>query len=252
MATASTSHLPMAWVERLFDRLSSCYGSKFADLWRGCDLVAVKRTWAEALATFRADEIKRGLDGCMTKVFPPTLPEFLMLCRPPIDAESAFREACQQMERRETGHDKWSHPAIFWAAAAIGSFDLRNGSWSGLGKRWNTIFAAELAKGEWPEIPLRLEALPAPGKTSVSPEVAKQRIADASAKVVGADPDRCGLLWAKRPASQVAASSVFEEAQKGNRVMESIKATLIADGICTESGRLLKTWLKGGFVEVAS
>ncbi|MBK9497342.1 MAG: hypothetical protein IPO08_23040 [Xanthomonadales bacterium] len=153
----------------------------------------------------------------MTKVFPPTLPEFLMLCRPPIDAETAFREACQQMVRRETGGDRWSHPAIFWAAATIGSFDLRNGSWSGLGKRWSSIFSAELAKGAWADIPPRLEALPAPGKTSVSPEVAKQRIADASRKVFGADPEKAGTLWAQRPVSQIALDAVLAEANQGNR-----------------------------------
>lgn len=137
----------------------------------------MKRTWAEALAGYSPDEIKRGLEACLTRVFPPTLPEFLMLCRQPLDFEAAFVEAVEQLRLREAGEDRWSHPAIYWAAASIGQFDMRNASWGSIKARWTAALQAELSKREWPEIPPRREALPAPGRCTVPPDVAQQRLA---------------------------------------------------------------------------
>jgi hypothetical protein len=168
--------LPTSWIERLFDRLSGFYGSKFGDLWRGCDIESVKRTWAEALAGYSPDEIKHGLNACLSRIFPPTLPEFLMLCRPPVDFESAFCEAVEQMRRRESGCDEWSSPAIYWAAVQIGSFDLRNATWPVIKPRWTAVLQAQLDKREWPEIPPRLAALPAPGQSTISREEAAKRV----------------------------------------------------------------------------
>ena len=170
--------IPLAGVERLFEKLSSFYGSKFGDMWRGCDLEAVKKTWAEALAGATVGEVKRGLSACLSRTFPPTLPEFLMLCRPPVDYETAFLEACEQLRRRESGSDEWSHPAIYWAAAKIGSFDMRNSSWGAIKARWTVALKAEMDKREWPEVPPRLEALPAPGEASITQEEAQRRITE--------------------------------------------------------------------------
>ena len=49
LAESSTSPqpLPTAWIERVFERLSALYGSKFADLWRGCDIEGVKSRLGE-------------------------------------------------------------------------------------------------------------------------------------------------------------------------------------------------------------
>lgn len=75
--------LPPAWIERLFAHMSASYGSKFADLWRGADLAEVKSLWAEKLGGFhdRPEAIKAALNALDEKPFPPTLPEFLHLCR---------------------------------------------------------------------------------------------------------------------------------------------------------------------------
>lgn len=170
--------MPTAWIERVFDRFSAFYGSKFADLWCGCDTDGVKRAWAEALAGYSSEEIKHGLEACLSRIFPPTLPEFLMLCRQPIDLEAAFYEACEQLLQRETGKDKWTHPAIYWAAVTIGYFDMRNATWGGIKVRWTAVLKAELDKREWPEIPPPREALPAPGKSSVSQEELHRRIVE--------------------------------------------------------------------------
>jgi xanthine dehydrogenase iron-sulfur cluster and FAD-binding subunit A len=78
-----SSALPEEWVERLFARFEAMYGAKFADAWKGCDLRNVKVVWAEALGSLRRDEITAGIAGCMTREWPPTLPEFVKLCRQP-------------------------------------------------------------------------------------------------------------------------------------------------------------------------
>ena len=57
------------------------YGSKFSDLWAGVDSSEMKLTWGEKLAGFKPEAIKYALDGCDERPFPPTLPEFLGMCR---------------------------------------------------------------------------------------------------------------------------------------------------------------------------
>lgn len=160
-------------VERLFGRFSASYGRKFADLWGGADLVAVKNRWADAIQTYSMAEITAGVTACDKREWPPTLPEFLLLCRPEIKAESAYHEAVEQMQRRSTHTDKWSHPAIYWAAATIGTHDLHYGSWTTLGARWTKIFTGLLLAGEWQEIPPRIVALPPPIKSRSDENTAK-------------------------------------------------------------------------------
>lgn len=164
-------------IERLFDKLSGFYGSKFGDLWRGCDLESVKRTWVEALAGYSRDEIQRGLDACLRRVFPPTLPEFLMACRQPVDLETAYYEACDQIARRAFGEDSWTHPAIFWAAMEIGEFALRNSSWPTIKTRWAAALQKQLDKGAWPDIPKARPQLPSPDSSALPPGVVLDRLA---------------------------------------------------------------------------
>lgn len=83
ISQANRAALPDSWIERIFKKMSVNYGSKFADLWRGTDPVDMKNEWAYKLAGF-ADmpkEIKEALDALDDKPYPPTLPEFLALCR---------------------------------------------------------------------------------------------------------------------------------------------------------------------------
>ncbi len=78
-----SSALPEEWIERLFARFEAMYGAKFADAWKGCDLRNVKVVWAETLGSLGRDELSAGVAGCMTREWPPTLPEFVKLCRQP-------------------------------------------------------------------------------------------------------------------------------------------------------------------------
>ncbi len=75
--------LPDAWVVRLFERMSAMYGSKFSDLWAGVDPANMRAVWADKLGGFaqRPEIIKAALDACDDRPWPPTLPEFLGICR---------------------------------------------------------------------------------------------------------------------------------------------------------------------------
>ncbi|OZA15686.1 MAG: hypothetical protein B7Y05_02880 [Polynucleobacter sp. 24-46-87] len=154
------------------------YGQKFTDQWRGVDPTYLKSVWSEELASFSVDEIKRGLAACRTRPWPPTLPEFLSLSRPPIDPESAFIEAVRELRKRETNEDTWSHPAIFWATRLFATQDLMGMPYVGIKNRWTKALNEQLELGTWPEIPQRLIELPAPGQTAVDPAKVKQYLAE--------------------------------------------------------------------------
>lgn len=44
--------LPIAWIDRIFDRLMVRYGNRFLDRWKGVDMDAVRYDWASVLAGF--------------------------------------------------------------------------------------------------------------------------------------------------------------------------------------------------------
>jgi hypothetical protein len=76
--------LPVSWIDKIFGHMGAYYGSLFADRWKDCDIAEVKRVWAESLANFSDNpecfkaSLRSMIDECQ---FPPTLPEFVALCR---------------------------------------------------------------------------------------------------------------------------------------------------------------------------
>lgn len=150
------------------------YGQKFQDQWRGVPPAEMIAVWSMGLAGYTPLEVQRGLAACMTRIWPPTLPEFMLLCRPPIDHEAAFQEAVTQLHLRGEGSDNWSHPAIYWAAVAFGSWELRQASWDRAKTRWTRILDEQLRKGDLPPVPPRMDVLPAPGKATTSPEKVRE------------------------------------------------------------------------------
>lgn len=121
------------------------------------------------MAGYSAPEIKRGLDACLTRVYPPTLPEFLTLCRPKLDPESAYVEACKQISARDNGSDTWSNPAIYWAAREYGVHELRQSTWASAKVRWCRVLDEQLAKPEQLPVPAKMVALPEPGAGTADP-----------------------------------------------------------------------------------
>ena len=168
----------VAAVEALFSEFEALYGSRFADMWRHTDVAYVKSMWAGALGSLTADEIRTGLSGCRDRPWPPSLPEFMMLCRPESDAEKAFVLAQEQVSRRLCGEDVWPERALYWAAVAFGFYDLRSMSWSLAKNRWSRIWAEKRQREtELPPVPAAREALVAPGRNLTDAETARRHLA---------------------------------------------------------------------------
>ncbi|OYD64825.1 UNVERIFIED_ORG: hypothetical protein BDU10_7446 [Burkholderia sp. CF145] len=74
--------VPEHWIEKLFSRMASIWGSRFADMWRDCDLDEVKATWRAGLADVTDDGLKRGVAALFHEKSPPPLPRFIELCQP--------------------------------------------------------------------------------------------------------------------------------------------------------------------------
>lgn len=165
LSTPSRPEGIAAGARGLVQMLGAMYGARFVDAYRGTDPDVLVAVWAHELRGYTAAELQRGLAACRGLKFPPMLPEFLMLCRPPVDPEEAFWEAQEQLKRREADADEWSNPAIYWAAASM-AFDLRAGTYAKLSARWAAALkqaARDVETGRLPaEPPPRPKALPAP------------------------------------------------------------------------------------------
>jgi hypothetical protein len=171
-------------ITALFETFSAIYGARFADMWAGSDANRVRQTWGEALYGYTGGEVKAGVRACRTKPFPPTLPEFLLMCRPPVDFETAFIEAVEQSARRKIGTDRWSSKAVFWAAMEFGGFDLERLSWSQAKPRWSRIYASLQREGDaLREIPPSVLNLSQPGKAITPPEAARGHLSKIKALV---------------------------------------------------------------------
>ena len=74
--------LPDSWVDSLLARMSAMYGEKFVRQWEKTDPAAMRDMWADALGPFDSERIKWALQNLLANnPFPPTLPEFVMICR---------------------------------------------------------------------------------------------------------------------------------------------------------------------------
>lgn len=174
----------------LFSRLDGMYPGMWAN--KFADAQAIKNwreAWAEAFFEdgITPDEIRVGL-GTLRRAggFPPSLPEFLKACRPPIDYDKSFYEAVQQMGIRRRpkptvedgeikyifGKDHWSNPAIYWAAVAMGK-DL-DGEFHKMRSRWHYELDNVLQSGVVRPVPQNTNLIGEPQYSkNLSPEESK-------------------------------------------------------------------------------
>lgn len=124
-----SASLPDAWIRRIFDHMSCTYGSKFFDLWSGQDGDVVRAFWASKLGGFhdKPDAIKLALEALDERIFPPTLPEFLEMCRTaarrlpgaptlPAPAPDAEKINVKTEQMRQKMADPFA-PSTAWAVA---------------------------------------------------------------------------------------------------------------------------------------
>lgn len=194
-----THALPAKWIAHLMMKMQAMYGAKFTQQWQGIDPGILQNEWAEQLAGFTGDELAAGLAACRERPFPPTLPEFMVLCRPPIRPEVAFHEAVHCLRQRQKGErGDWTHPAIYHAAISIGQHDIMNCSYVQLRTRWDKALSDQLAKGEWTPVPEASIALPEPRKTQMSDEEAKKAMQRLGAGGVLDKSGRDHKDWARK------------------------------------------------------
>ncbi|WP_203144766.1 hypothetical protein [Alcaligenes faecalis] len=189
--------MPMAWVDRLFMRLSVMYGQQFAAQWASVDGQAMKAAWAQDLAGFSGEEIAAGVEACKSRRYVPNLPEFMMLCRPALDPVTAHAEAVLGMQDRKRGEiGEWSHPAVYWAAVKLGAHDLLTQSYSVIRGRWEKNLRENFAKGAWEPVPAPSLALPAPGADVTCNAEAQKKIEAIAQQSQKRRPDSKG--WARK------------------------------------------------------
>lgn len=71
-------------MDRLWQNMSAVYGHRWASAY-GLPGDEPSLIWRRALGDCTLEQIRRGLDACLSRPdpWPPTLPEFLALCAPP-------------------------------------------------------------------------------------------------------------------------------------------------------------------------
>lgn len=119
--------------------------------------LAVKAYWANDFAVLTPRMIHRGLKKACSQEWCPTLGQFIALCKP--SAEESFFEAQTGIKDRSNGlMGKWACPAVYWAAQAFGTLDLKQAQWNLQGKRWTKCYNDAMEKQDAG----RLDAVPQP------------------------------------------------------------------------------------------
>lgn len=205
--------LPESWVEQLFQKMLLDYGKKFTDMWGSADMDLLISHWSRELGVFTDAELLRGTAAMAHQNWPPSLPEFKALCRPPIDPMVAFHEAQAGMLARAAGRmGEWSHQAIFWAAMQLGPA-VTEQLYTSVRPRWEKALADAFAVGRWQPIPAPMLVLPAPGRTRLAAGTAKARLGELQAsgilKLSPAPDSR--LDWARK---------IVEREARGDKTVE--------------------------------
>lgn len=83
ISTPPPSKRGKSLVEQVFTKLATKYGNKLGDAYKGQDLRLVKAEWAEQLDAFSVEQIggALGLATTLHPHWPPTVGEFVLLCR---------------------------------------------------------------------------------------------------------------------------------------------------------------------------
>lgn len=197
---SSTSTDPLEQiVEQMFSDMLLAYGKKFGDMWKGSSVDALIQFWTRGLRGYTPREIRRGIEALETRPWPPTLPEFKLMCRPPVDDMKSYYEALAGLEARGKGEaGTWSHPAIYWAASLL-RLELMSQTHAQIKDRWTALLKSQLEHGEWAEIPAPRVMLPPPEQSPNARENAKKMIAQLGASgVIKAHAGHDPRAWAKK------------------------------------------------------
>lgn len=202
------SALGISLMDHLFNRLDGLYPNRWRAAFSSNQAIANWReAWAEAFDEERItpQDVAAGIKACRKQYdWPPSLPEFLKSCRPPVDYEALYISAAMS-----ASSGIWHNKLAYWATQSAGAFEVRNEPFAKMKTRWTKVVDELIADGELPEIPPRREALPSPGRQSISREEAAKRTAELGVKVGKTDPKAWARKILESPATYPAISVKF-------------------------------------------
>lgn len=127
---APLNRLPDSWVDSLLARMLAIYGAKFKSAWADVPANDMREMWAVTLGRFDGEQIKWALESLIAShPWPPTLPEFVALCRqaprpepkklpaPTIDEQTKAKRA----EEMAIGAFAMRPPGKWWARRILDS-----------------------------------------------------------------------------------------------------------------------------------
>ena len=181
-------------VDWLFDDCLLRYGNQFSSRWIGLDVHDLKAQWAAELGKLALAEIKAGVvrmrRECIS--FPPTLQEFVHLCRPAESIENLFLQCASLAARHLVDHaTPWPSAVLYWAAQRFGMGSLSGANWVASKTRFTQIYHDCLAQQDEGSLPNMPAAVP-----RISGPQAKQRTEAGSQALAAAK----ALLGVKRGA----------------------------------------------------
>lgn len=159
--------LPIEWIDRLFMRLAAMYGNKFTKMWDGIPRQEQIETWAEMLADMDKNDLATGLKNCISQPYPPTLPEFRLLCLPKYEHERVYNFASRKRQERANNFAKtaqtekdWVMPnsdlapnVIYWAIMNLDSRYLDQ-QYKDFKNIWSSILDEQVkTRKQTPQIP---------------------------------------------------------------------------------------------------
>ncbi|KVV40816.1 hypothetical protein WT27_12860 [Burkholderia territorii] len=168
------SELHSAQAERVFQSFWLSFGTRFTERYsmvmeeagkrHDVGIRGAKTGWAMRFARERLtdEDVERGLAGVGAN--PPSLDEFVAMCRPQWVIRNAFREAVSQLTLRQSGQDSWTHPAVYWAAMDVGHWDMTHLGHDQLIGRFEEAYRRRLADPDIAPVPAAVPSLPAPGR----------------------------------------------------------------------------------------
>lgn len=180
--------LGLSMIQHLYNRLDGAYPHWFSSNFASeAALTNWAESWVEAFEEegISPKEASVGLKACRLRYQkPPSCAEFIQACKPFADPVPAYHEAVVGIEARRKGEwGVWSHPAVYWSAMLL-SRDLMMQAYGQVKDRWAATLNAQLARGEWAEIPAPAPALPALGKGTLTREDAARMLAELEASGV--------------------------------------------------------------------
>jgi len=193
----------LSLMDHLFSRLNGMYPNKWAASFKSEQAIEDwKQAWAESFDEdgLTGADVKEGIRNCRRMYdWPPSISEFTKACRPYLTPDVAFTEAVKGITERNRGNrGNWSHPAIFWAAMRVGTYDLMNSGYAVLKGRWENALTDILAKGKWEPVPDAHVQLAAPGVTDADRAEAAKRMQELGATGILHPKRRDPKSWARR------------------------------------------------------